>query len=73
MEWLCQDCLAVTESIDEPECRVCGSETCDCYSCMCTLDRLKNGELNYKILDLVKPITGWTINGCTFESKGVEI
>lgn len=64
MKWLCQDCLAVTESESEPVCRNCGGETCNCFSCMHTLDRLENGIRNYKELGLKTPIKGWTVNGC---------
>lgn len=66
MEWLCQDCLAITVSDGEPVCRVCGGETCACGACVRVIDLLQAGCRNHRELGLSKPIKGWTVNG---ESK----
>jgi len=62
-KWLCQDCLALTISVEEPICRICFGETCNCFTCENSIKLLEKGIRDYKELGLKNPIYGWSKNG----------
>lgn len=63
IECLCMDCLrliciSIDDNVHEEKC-ICGGELCNCGPCEETIELLKKGELDYKKLGLISPITSW--------------
>jgi RNA polymerase subunit RPABC4/transcription elongation factor Spt4 len=59
-DYLCQDCLRVSNQVP---CPACGGDTCACGDCQRIIAQLRAGIRDWRVLCLQKPITAWSEEG----------